>query len=204
MSTIQHAVHALTPPSLCCTRLWCANSFATGKSESLSASSCSMPRSSWDSACSRRRRSPTAIGLPGRPVSVSLNRSFEVPSCPPSSSTTSVAALRRLRVAMPCCCSCCLALISVVWRRILSVEGLKIETGDWVHLSIWVEGRCECVGSTCERFEGCTARGLAVTREMEARSEGIQTKCQPPKRATENYAKINQLYILITLLLLNI
>ena len=108
MSTTQQAVHARTPASLCCRRLWCANSFATGSRDSLSASSCSSPRNSSQSAFNRVSRSPTPICLPGRPTRGCLNFSFLSESCSSSSSTASVAALRRLRVAISrgCACAC--------------------------------------------------------------------------------------------------
>jgi hypothetical protein len=132
---MQHTAHARTPLSLCCSRLACASSCATGISVSRCASSWSMVRSSSSSVFKRASRSLTLICLPGRPTSGCLNLSFLRPSsfscasssctsscsCACSSSSTTAAlaaAFRRLRGAMsrggasngPCsyfpCCIC--------------------------------------------------------------------------------------------------
>jgi hypothetical protein len=116
MSTMQQTAQARTPLSLCCSRLWCASSCATGMSESRCASSWSMVRSSSSSVLRRVNRSLTLICFPGRPTRGCLKANFLKPaSCPfccscscscscsaSSSSTTSAtaAALRRLRGAM--------------------------------------------------------------------------------------------------------
>jgi hypothetical protein len=116
---MQQTVHARTPLSLCCKRLWCASDSATGMSESLCASSWSIARSSSSSAFSRVKRSLTPTCLPGFPTSGCFTIeyvNFLRPSCTSSScscsrsssSTTSVAAaaLRLLRGAMSRGCAC--------------------------------------------------------------------------------------------------
>ena len=71
-STKQQAAKALTPLSLWLKRFWPASSFATLVSESLSTSSWSISRSSFDRASSLFSSSPVAMGFPARHDSGSL------------------------------------------------------------------------------------------------------------------------------------
>ena len=73
MSTRQHAVHALTPLSLCPRRFGLASSFAILRKESRSFSSCSMLFISFDKVWSLRKRSAMAMGFPTRHDRGSLN-----------------------------------------------------------------------------------------------------------------------------------
>ena len=82
ISTKQHAVQALTPLSLCASRFGLTSSVATRVKDARSTSSCSISLISLERACSLRKSSLIAIGLPTLHESGSLNCKFGSASAP--------------------------------------------------------------------------------------------------------------------------